>query len=51
MCFPLAYGECLHTLIPDSKITVVLGMGHMFTASGSLAVAERIADSISGLCA
>ncbi|NTV22024.1 MAG: alpha/beta hydrolase [Candidatus Yonathbacteria bacterium] len=45
-CFPVAHGERLHALIPDAKLVVVPGMGHMYTLTEALSLVDVIAGEI-----
>lgn len=45
-CFPLEHGIFLNKLIPNSKLEIIKGMGHMFSLSESKIILEKILSSI-----
>lgn len=46
-CLPLEHGKFLNSLIPNSELEIIKGMGHMFSLAESETVAEKIIKNFS----
>jgi pimeloyl-ACP methyl ester carboxylesterase len=45
-CFPVEHGQFLNKNIPNSKLEIIKGMGHMFSLSESDTIAKMILDTV-----
>jgi pimeloyl-ACP methyl ester carboxylesterase len=46
LCLPLKHGTFLNSLIPNSKLEIIKGMGHMFSPLESRIIVKKIIENL-----